>query len=82
MCVVCLQCLHSIAGAAPLLTPCLLCCTDGSPSGTELSSLDLISVDTWRLLLLLRPGKLANIWAQAVSTVVRMHKLLGTRAVL
>lgn len=46
---------------------------DGSLSGPEMSTLDLVSVDMWRLLLLIRTGPLIDAWLEAACTLVRPH---------
>ncbi|DBA95796.1 TPA: hypothetical protein ACH3X1_001346 [Trebouxia sp. C0004] len=43
--------------------------TDGSLSGTDMSTLDLLSVNKWRLLLLIRSGPLTAAWLEAVNTL-------------
>lgn len=43
--------------------------TDGSLSGPEMSTLDLVSVDMWRLLLLIRSGPLIDAWLEAACTL-------------
>ncbi|KAA6420769.1 MAG: hypothetical protein FRX49_09346 [Trebouxia sp. A1-2] len=43
--------------------------TDGSLSGAEISTLDLVSADIWRLLLLIRPGPLVDAWLEAACTL-------------
>ena len=39
-------------------------------AGEELSTLDLMSITDWRLLLIISTGDLAQIWAQAASQLV------------
>ena len=50
---------------------------DGSLSGAEMSTLDLVSADKWRLLLLIRSGPLIDAWLEAASTLVRPHDPLS-----
>ena len=57
------------------------CYADGSCASARISTLDLVSVTQWRMLLLLRSGSECHTWAQAASTLVRlMAPLLGIEA--
>ena len=51
---------------------------DGSLSGTELSSLDLLSANSWSLLFILRPGPLAHVWVQAATALVGFFTALSS----
>lgn len=48
------------------------CYADGSFAADMISTLDLVSVTQWRMLLLLSGGPESHAWAQAASTLVRV----------
>jgi hypothetical protein len=65
-------------GSSLLCEHVLSCIADGSLSGTDMSTLDLVSVDKWRLLLLIRSGPLIDVWLEAACTLVRSHDPLNS----
>ena len=64
-------------GCSLLFEHVLALVADGSLSGAEISTLDLVSADIWRLLLLIRPGPLVDAWLEAACTLVRPHDPLS-----
>ena len=58
-------------GSSLLFEHVLAPVADGSLSGAEMSTLDLVSADKWRLLLLIRSEPLIDAWLEAARTLVR-----------
>lgn len=48
------------------------CHADGTDASALISTLDLVSITEWRMLLLLRAGSQCHAWIQAASTLVRV----------